>query len=528
MGACGSNTKKPVTIVNQPQTVAPEQPSQQKDTRGVEPNAKPVDAEKSKKLIKVRIIKDDEQNLTNHVFEKQYEENTIFTQIIEDLHNKNNIIDKKSDYNFKLLIPKIKSDDRKFAAADKYDLTAGKKLKSTLKDILSNRVSDTTAIFEFSYSGLDLPQDVRKTYIGSNNLFGSPRYDDYEPFGISVYDKTSGVLHYYSIPDEIFEKANINIKLFNNFSAYCCGANKLYINGGIYEDNLFVDQFVEIDLQKLHNSSENNEKDYVKNLPNLIHARGMHSMIYVPNKYLYIVGGSNTNSVELYDIDKNVITHDSNLNIMRQEAALCVVNNHYLYAFCGYIDNFEKPIEKLNLKKANREWEVVKFKNSSSIKLDTYYFTVAYGKTFNTANSINSDEIILISANENYSYVKSEEKTKKNYLFKETANNEHILEEVTLDESDQPYVSRERLFIPVDNNNSILMPYYFYENMKILRFNSEAAKLDEIKFDAVENQEEVFVVERIENKTKIDNSQANPINAHENRAETNQKAIKEK
>lgn len=523
MGACGSNPKKPVTTANQANIVPPEKPSQQKDTRGVEPNAKPIELDKSKKLIRVRFIKEEEQNLTNHVFENQYEETTIFSKIVDELRNKGNILDIESDYSFRLVIPNIKSDIRKIAAADIYDLTKEKKINSTLKDIIANKVKDGIAIFEISYSGLDLPIDIRKAYIESNNLFASPKYDDYEPFGISVYNKTTGVLNHYSIPDEVFEKANINIKFFNNFSAYCCGGDKLYINGGIYEDNILIDQFLEIDLQKLSQNSSG-AKDYVKKLPNLLIARGMHSMLYVPNRYIYIVGGTNTNTVELYDIEKNVITYDSNLNVMRQETSLCVVNNHYLYAFCGYMDSFEYPIEKLNLKKANREWEVVKL-NSEAVgqNFDSHYFSLSYGKN----NSNNSTEIILISANENYSNTKGEDKKKKNYVFKQIGVNEHILNEITIDETDQPYVCRERFFVPVDNDTSLLMPYYFYENMRILRFNAEAAKLDEVKFDAVQDQEEVYVVERIENRVKIDNSQIDPINVLENRHEANQKAYKE-
>ena len=57
-------------------------------------------------------------------------------------------------------------------------------------------------------------------------------------------------------------------------------------------------------------------------------------MIYVPNKYIFIVGGSNTKSVELYDMEEKKITKDSELNELRCECTLFLVNNMYLYAFC--------------------------------------------------------------------------------------------------------------------------------------------------------------------------------------------------
>ena len=37
-------------------------------------------------------------------------------------------------------------------------------------------------------------------------------------------------------------------------------------------------------------------------------------MIYVPNKYIFIVGGSNTKSVELYDMEEKKLTKDNELN----------------------------------------------------------------------------------------------------------------------------------------------------------------------------------------------------------------------
>ena len=42
-------------------------------------------------------------------------------------------------------------------------------------------------------------------------------------------------------------------------------------------------------------------------------------MIYIPNKYIFIVGGSNTKSVELYNIETNQLVKDSELNENRSE-----------------------------------------------------------------------------------------------------------------------------------------------------------------------------------------------------------------
>jgi hypothetical protein len=57
-------------------------------------------------------------------------------------------------------------------------------------------------------------------------------------------------------------------------------------------------------------------------------------MIYIPPKYIFIVSGT-CNSVEVYDIEKKMINHDSDLNEKRGECSLCCINNSVLYAFCG-------------------------------------------------------------------------------------------------------------------------------------------------------------------------------------------------
>ena len=60
-------------------------------------------------------------------------------------------------------------------------------------------------------------------------------------------------------------------------------------------------------------------------------------MIYVPNKYIFIVGGSNTKSLQIYNMETNEIKKDCELNEYRNESTLYLVNDEYLYDFCGFI-----------------------------------------------------------------------------------------------------------------------------------------------------------------------------------------------
>jgi len=502
MGACGSSTnQKPTTSNIKPQQqIAIPNPTESNSKQAPKRNA---ESESSNKKIKIRFISEEEDDLKNFVLEKEYDDSTTFSQVVKDLQNKENTLDQEADYNYSLLIimQYILSDNKKIAGTEKIDLTTSVKMNHSLKTILENKkISNSLAVVEFSYSGLKIPKDVKKAYINLNNYISSPKYEN-EPFGINIYDNSSSNLHYYSIPDEISEKFQINIKNFNNFSAYCNGKNKLFISGGIIDDNFFIGDFIEIDLEKLSHSGVRTS-EYIRKLPNLNVPRGWHSMLFVPDKYIFIVGGSNTNSVELYDLDTNKLTVDSDLNERRSETSLCLVNNYFLYAFCGFqfLSNFSNVIEKCNLRKSQRTWEKIVLANSD-VSIISNFYTIAYGKSYR-----DNYEIILVGANENYSNKQSDSsKHKKNYLFKQIGKDDHILEEFNMEETGEPCVCSEKFFLPVNDTHSILMPTYIAENLSVLRFNPNIPKLDEIKFEPLNNNEEGYNFERNESKFKIGN-----------------------
>ena len=145
------------------------------------------------------------------------------------------------------------------------------------------------------------------------------------------------------------------------FTAFCNANGCLYFSGGENDQTYDPDKtvakyndFFYIDLRELN---ENNNKIMIRELPNLNESRTWHSMIYVPKKYIFIVGGSNTKSVELYNIETNQLVKDSELNENRSECTLCLVNNMYLYAFYGFLihQEYNKTIERCNLLKEERK-----------------------------------------------------------------------------------------------------------------------------------------------------------------------------
>ena len=59
-------------------------------------------------------------------------------------------------------------------------------------------------------------------------------------------------------------------------------------------------------------------------------------MIFIPYRFIFIVGGSNTKEVVIYDIRRNMKAIDRYLITERCEPSLILVNQKFLYAFCGF------------------------------------------------------------------------------------------------------------------------------------------------------------------------------------------------
>ena len=222
----------------------------------------------------------------------------------------------------------------------------------------------------------------------------------------------------------------------------------------------------------------NDKNDFnIKQLPSLLEPRTWHSMIFVPEKYIFIVGGS-TKSVELYDIETNILTKDSELNEMRSECTLCMVNEIYLYAFCGFLlhQTFNYTIEKCNLRRNVRNWEYISLNMDNDIKFLPSFFCASYYR---------KGEIILIGGNDNL------EEKNKSYIFK-IGNDEDIcdvINEIDNYEEKNYGVFRDKLFTPIDNNYAINIPLIYGEHIQLLLLNMNTGEIEQKLYDDIFNDE---------------------------------------
>ena len=328
-------------------------------------------------------------------------------------------------------------------------------LNSNIKDIIETYFPNEnllTVNLLVTTKGLSIPSNIRKAYQDMTPIIGNAIFENPKMFGIILYFKENSSLETYYFDKEI----NKELTKFNSFSSYCSARGIFYISGGEKEEEIDIkketeeyNDFISIDMKKL-----NYYNLYLDVLPNLIEKRTWHSMIFVPNQYIFIVGGLNTKTVEIYDIDKNEIYLDSELNKKRCEPTMCLVNNIYLYAFCCFspFDNFNDSIERCNLLKKKREWEFIDYTHN----ITPSFFGVSYLEK-------EDNNIILISSKDNY------DDENKSYTVKIEKDEDcpDEMNEIKINYN-EIRTFKDKLFYPVFDHTAINMPLIVGENKHVL------------------------------------------------------------
>ena len=338
------------------------------------------------------------------------------------------------------------------------------KLENILIEIFNSDIPEVIDM-KYSYKGLNIPENAIEAYRKDNKIIGSAIMDSTDIFGIITYEiNTRSLNPYYYQRNEYPE-----LIYFNSFTAYCNAKNCLYFSGGEKEQSYEVEEksaqyneFISIDLTKL---SSNNDKLEINQLPNLNVPRTWHSMIFVPNKYIFIVGGFNTKSVELYDMEEKKLTKDSELNEERCEATLCLVNNIYLYAFYGFFlhKDYNNSIERCNLLKEERKWEDIYAVEKSALRFKPSFFAISYFK----------NDLLLIGGND------AGEEKRYDYLYK-LENEEDKKDEILdykFESKEKINIFKDKFFMPIDNNKAVNIPLSIGGEIKVFILDTQTGKV---------------------------------------------------
>ena len=285
-------------------------------------------------------------------------------------------------------------------------------------------------------AGLHIPNEVRKYIAKRTYLIGGLTFDKPNTFGLFIFNKMNNSTLSFEYSTNIY----FQLRTVNQFSAYCNALNKLYISGGELSNNQITDSFMSIDLTQVQ------QNIFVPTqLCNLRKKRYWHSMIFIPEKYIFIIGGPNEVDVELYDIEKNISVIDSRLNTDRCEPSLILVNEKYLYTFFGFLlyESFINTIERCNINKRQRNWEMVNYKLSNTPNLAKAFFGVSYV----------GNNILLVSDKENQNDLKPNYILSPGQLNTDTISDEGILN------SKSTRLFGEKFFVPFTEEESLNLAF---------------------------------------------------------------------
>ena len=208
---------------------------------------------------------------------------------------------------------------------------------------LNNKIIDIIPKNYTSLSNIELIIEETNLSIDNTNIYYERLLKPYEkPFRILVFTPSEFDVSIKTYPNE-------TIKLFqlDNYSedlcTYCNTPKDLYISGG-KEKNFWRINSIKTSIEKL------------KDLPM---RKENHSMIYIPKRYIYFIGGNNK-STFYYDEIFDTFTSWAEMNKQVIKPALILVNSTYIYSFGDQNANSKNDfIERTNLKKSNQSWEPI-------------------------------------------------------------------------------------------------------------------------------------------------------------------------
>jgi len=421
MGICTSATKSRKIIQANPM-------SKEKNDETLEKNKRNnSDNKENKKNISIISEKnsdknsEEKENITDIIINYMLNGKSEFEQVFKTADKISNLFDI-------LLEKKNKYNEYDLIANDTVHLST--KLNEKIGDIFPNTEN---AEVNMLYLGLDISDDVKSDYETSYDVLGTPLFNLGENIGILIYHIQKNNFSAEILQNKILTK-------FSNLSSICNVNNFLYISGGDENKNNTektkpIGLFYSIDLLNINKIEE---------LPQLNTERCWHSMIYIPKKYIFIIGGG-TQDVELYDLKKKEISIDSQMKEIRNETTLFVMNNSVLYAFCGISPDgsFLTTVEKCNLRQKERSWSYVNYSTADNTLFEECYYV---GQFFSDTS------LILFAANE------GDNNEFSNILF-------------DIDDEENPTISyyekgekitdvvNEKIFHPVGNNNFIMIPH---------------------------------------------------------------------
>ena len=317
----------------------------------------------------------------------QYSLNQSLNEIIDDFIQKNNENSLRQYFNFgeNFNINNFSYYAKREEKFEKINFSKGKEIVTSLSmenledtiNIFSNKIFGslcTSAMTNLDYLKIyvkyeerfkNLVDNFEEYIIKSTHLIGKPQLNKTKYF---LYNKFIKEIKIISCSKE--EINDYKIKSFSFYDNYCNAKNFLFIYEGISDENIQFSKFFNINL--------------VKNKITLISAefprRYLHSMIFIPSSYIFIIGGNKTREVLTYEIADENNSYDIypyQLPKYLLEPSLISINNKYIYILENSKISFNIfKVDLLNIS----PFEEIEIKNSNNINMDQKFFGVVRNK----------------------------------------------------------------------------------------------------------------------------------------------------
>jgi len=269
------------------------------------------------------------------------------------------------------------------------------------------------------------------------------------PFEFIEYNPSKSKIKFIECAQDFILFHSLN--KFTKESAFCNSNKSLFISGG------------EMAGKAINNFWIIDKSDYKIIKLVMPFEKKYHSMLYIPDNFIFVAGGNSLDSF-LYDIERQIFITWAKMNKKHFQPALFLYGD-YVYAFSALNSDEQNEneifFERTNLTSKNPKWEKIfpKFENVDKNKLVNQFFAVS--------KSINGN-ILFIGG----------EKSSANYVYNPIKN---IF-------SSSPGISAalpfwDKSFYKISKKYNVAIPLKFSLNYKLGLLNKETQSLHEINYD---------------------------------------------
>jgi len=314
-----------------------------------------------------------------------------------------------------------------------------KKIKpyNTLSDLLKDNVNNQEIYIEVMEK-----ENLNNINNDNEEIYKKILFPKLNPFELVEYIPSENKIRYIQCPGQSFNFCSLY--KFSKESAFCNSENELYMSGGLYNGKT-LNYFWIV-----------NKKDYriiKKTMPTF---KKYHSMLYIPDNFIFIVGGDSL-STFIYDIENNQFIRWANMNKKHFQPGI-FISGDYAYAFSAFADKNDDNnyFERTDLTSKNPKWEKI-FPIFDIPDMKNELISLFFGISKSAG-----DEILLLGGEKN------------NYRFRYNP----IVNKMFLSEEKNSEISFwDKTFYNINNKYRIGIPMTFNKDRTLYLLNKKTEKL---------------------------------------------------